>query len=91
MGFPGGSGVKSLPANAGDRGLIPASGRFPGRGNGNALRHSCLGRPMDKGAWWATGHGTAKGQAGLSTHNHHSRIIFMLQSIGASGSFFPNA
>ena len=35
MGFPGGSVVISPPANAGDTGLIPASGRSPGEGNGN--------------------------------------------------------
>ena len=36
-GFPGGSVVKNLPANEGDLGLIPGSGRFPGKGNGNLL------------------------------------------------------
>ena len=35
MGFPGGSAVKNLPANAGDTGLIPGSGRSPGVGNSN--------------------------------------------------------
>ena len=35
MGFPGGSVVKNPPANAGDSGLIPGSGRSPGVGNGN--------------------------------------------------------
>ena len=35
MGFPGGTVVKNLPANAGDEGLIPGSGRSPGEGNGN--------------------------------------------------------
>ena len=34
MGFPGGSVVKNLPANAGDAGSIPGSGRSPGEGNG---------------------------------------------------------
>ena len=34
-GFPGGSVVKNLPANAGDSGLIPGWGRSPGEGNGN--------------------------------------------------------
>ena len=29
-GFPGVSGVKNLPANAGDMDLIPGSGRFLG-------------------------------------------------------------
>ena len=32
--FPGGSAVKNLPANAGDAGSIPESGRSPGGGNG---------------------------------------------------------
>ena len=33
---------------------IPGSERFPGEGNGNPLHYSCLGNPMDSGAWWAT-------------------------------------
>ena len=37
MGFPVGSMVKNLSANAGDTGLIPGSGRYPGEGNGNPL------------------------------------------------------
>ena len=36
-GFPGSSVVKNLPANAGDAGPIPGSGRCPGEGNGNPL------------------------------------------------------
>ena len=35
MGFPGGSVVENPPANAGDYGSIPGSGRSPGGGNGN--------------------------------------------------------
>ena len=42
MGFPGGSVVKNPPANAGDAGSIPGSGRSPGGGNGNPLQYSCL-------------------------------------------------
>ena len=55
-GFPGGSVVKNLPANAdsGYAGLIPESGRSPGGGNGNPLQCSCLENPMDRGAWEAT-------------------------------------
>ena len=63
MGFPGGSVVKNLPANAGtagDVGLIPGSGRAPGGGNGNPLQHSCLGNLMERGAWWATVYRVAK-------------------------------
>ncbi len=45
--------VKNLPANAGDVGSIPGSGRSPGEGNGNPLQYSCLENPMDGGAWQA--------------------------------------
>ena len=37
LGFPGGSVLKNLPANARDAGLIPGLGRFPGEGNDNPL------------------------------------------------------
>ena len=40
--------VKNLPANAGDMGLIPGSGRSPGDGNGYPLQYSCLRNPMDR-------------------------------------------
>ena len=56
IGFPGGSVVKSWPANAGDGGLIPRSGRSPGEGNGNPLQYSCLKNPIDRGVWQATVH-----------------------------------
>ena len=59
-GFPGGSVVKSPPAIAGDAGLIPVLGRFPGEGNGNPLQYFCRGNLMDRGAWWATVHGVAE-------------------------------
>ena len=60
MGFPGVSVVKNSPANAGDSGLIPGWGRSPGEGNGNPLQYSCLGNPMDRGAWHAIVQGVAK-------------------------------
>ena len=44
---PGGSVVKNPPANAGEVGSIPGSGRSPGEGNGNPLQYSCLKNPMD--------------------------------------------
>jgi len=44
-GFPGGSVIKNPPANTGDRGSIPGSGRSPGEGNGNLLQYSCLEIP----------------------------------------------
>ena len=45
MGFPGGSEGKASACNAGDRGLIPGSGRSSGEGNGNSLQYSCLENP----------------------------------------------
>ena len=51
--------VKKLPANAGDAGSIPGYGRSL-KVNGNLLQYSCLGSPMDRGAWQATVHGVAK-------------------------------
>ena len=47
---------KESSCNAGDMGLIPGSGRSPGEENGNPLQYSCLGNPMDTGAWWAAVH-----------------------------------
>ena len=55
--------IKNLPPNARDirdEGLIPGSGRFPGKGHGNPLQYSFLENPMDRGAWWATVHGVTK-------------------------------
>ena len=61
-GFPGGSVVKNLPANAGDTGLIPGLGRSLEEGNGNPVQYSCLGSPMDRGVWRAIVHGVTKSQ-----------------------------
>ena len=58
--FPGGSEVKASACNVGDLGSIPGLGRFPGEGNGNPLRYSCLENPMDRGAWQATVHRVAE-------------------------------
>ena len=56
--------VKNLPASAGDireSGSIPGSGRPLGGGHSNPLQYSYLENPMDRGAWWVTVHGVAKG------------------------------
>ena len=55
-GFPGGSGVKNLPASEGDAGSIPGMERSPGEVNGNPLWYSCLGGLMDRGALKAPVH-----------------------------------
>ena len=67
MGFPGGPVVKNLPANAGDVGSVPGSGRSPGEENGNPLQYSCLGNPMDRGAWEAPVHRVARVGHDLAT------------------------
>ena len=61
--------IKNLPTNVGDIrdvSLIPGSGRSHGEGYVNPLRYSCLGNPMDRGAWQATVHGVAKSRMQLS-------------------------
>ena len=65
-GFLGGAVVTNLPANAGDMGSIPESGRSCGEGNGNSHKYSCLGNPMDRGAWKAAVLGITKNQTRLS-------------------------
>ena len=60
MGFPGGAVVKNPPANAGDTGSIPGSGRSSGEGNDYALQYSCLENSMDRDAWWVAVHWLAK-------------------------------
>ena len=58
--------AKKPPTSAGDIrdvGSIPGSGRSPGNGNGKrTLQDPWLKNPIDRGAWWATVHGVAKGQ-----------------------------
>ena len=60
LGFPDGSAVKNPSASAEDAGSIPGLGGFPGGGNGNPLRYSCLGNLMDREAWWVIVHGVAR-------------------------------
>ena len=43
-----------------DMSLIPRSEKSPGERNGNAVQYSCLGNPMDRGAWQATVHRVQK-------------------------------
>ena len=45
---------------------IPPIYTLLGEGNGTRLQYSCLGNPMDRGAWWAAVHGVAKSQTRLS-------------------------
>ena len=50
-----------MPANAGDMGSVFGSGRsLEKEETGNPFQYSCLENPIDRGAWWATGHGVWK-------------------------------
>ena len=60
MFFPRGSAVKNPPAKAGDMSPIPGLGISPGEGNSNLLQYSCLGNPIDRGAWQAIVHRVSK-------------------------------
>ena len=67
--------VNNLPAKIGDIrdvGSISGRGRSPGEGHDNQLQYSCLGNPMDRGAWWATVHWVAKIQTQLRRLSMHA-------------------
>ena len=59
--------MQGTSCNAGDADSIPGSGRSPEGGNGNTHQYSCLGNPMDRGAWWAIVHGAARVRHILAT------------------------
>ena len=67
---------KEFTCNAGDKGLILGSGRSPGEGNGNPLQYSCLGNPMDSGAWWATVCGVTRVRNYLATKQKWMRSLY---------------
>ena len=75
MGFPSVSDGGESAYSAGDSGLIPVLGRPPGGGHGYLLQYSCLGNPMDRGAWWAIVHGAAKNQTQLVTKQEDSEAL----------------
>ena len=55
-------------------GSIPGSGRSPGEGNGNPVQFSCLGNPVDRGAWRATVPGVTRVGHNLAT-KHQQQIV----------------
>ena len=68
--FPGGSDGKGSACQGRRGGFDLWFGNIPWRGNSNPLQYSCLGNPIDRGAWWATVLGVAKNQAWLSEWAH---------------------
>ena len=67
--------VKNPPANAGDLGSIPGSGKSPEEGNGYSLQYSYLENSIDRGAWWATVQRVEKSQTRLSDFHTLGRIL----------------
>ena len=79
--FPGSSVSKEFTCSAGDPGSIPISEDPPGEGNGNPFQYSCLGNPMDSGAWWAAVHGVAKSQTKQQILNNNKNLPLPLLKI----------
>ena len=79
-GLPQWLSSKDFACNAGasgDTGSIPGWRRFPGGGQGNPLQYSCLGHPMDRGAWRPTAHGVAKSRTWpKQLHMHAFRFSY---------------
>ena len=77
QGFPGGTVVKNLPANARvarDTDSISQLGRSSREGNGSLFQYYCLGNPMDRGAWpWGC---KESDMMWLSTHTHRIKLTF---------------
>ena len=48
----------------------PWVGKMPWSRKGNLLPYSCMGNPMDRGAWWGTIHGVVESRTQLSTRTH---------------------
>ena len=72
---------KESACNAGDLGVIPGLGRFPGEGNGNPLQYSSLKNPMDRGAWRATVHEVARVGCDLVTKPPSPPIVHSITII----------
>ena len=67
--------VKNLPANAGDSGLIPGSGRSPGVGNGSPLQYSYLEIPWTEEPGGLTVHGVAKESDTIQWLNNNKKNL----------------
>ena len=75
MGFLDGSDGKESAGNAGDLGLSPGLGRFPGGGHDNPLQYSCLENPRDGGAWKAAIYGVPQSRTRLKRLSSSSSVI----------------
>ena len=78
--------VKNTPVDAGDTGeagLIPGSGRCPGRGHGSPLQYSCLENPINRGASWAPVLKVTKSQTQMKHLSVHAHPLGSEEAMGA--------
>ena len=52
VGLPSGSDGKEICLQRRRPRFDPWVEKSPGKENGNPLQYSCLGNPIDRGAWW---------------------------------------
>ena len=63
-------------------GSVSGLGRSFGEGNGNLLQYSCLGNPMDRGAWWLPQSvGLQRVRHGLLTKTIKNKMYFIGQIV----------
>ena len=80
MDFPSGSDGKESACNAGDLGLIPGLGRFPGGGHDNPLRYSSLENPHGQrslAGYSPWGHKQSDMTEKLSTAQHYMPSVVL--------------
>ena len=65
--------------------MIPGSGRSPGEGNGKPLQYSGLGKPKDRGTWWATVQRVAKSQKPQSDGAHTAHVLGQKEKVQQEG------
>ena len=83
--------VRNPPANAGDTGdagSVPRSGGSSGEENGNPLQYSCLGSPVDRGAWQATVHGVISTGHNLVTKPQSHEKLYKMLSVEVNPKHF---
>ena len=85
-GLPWWLSSEDFACKKGDAGLIPGSGRSPGEGSGSQLQYSCLGNPMDKGAWQAAVHGNTRVRYNLVTKEQQC-LLYVLRLISQVSHF----
>ena len=83
MDFPDDSDGKESASSSGDLDSIPWLGRSPGEGNVYPLQYSCLGNPMDRGAWQATVYGLQTCPGGKDMV-HQDPVLNVFLTVGLS-------